>query len=191
MKRKMMMLMAASLILAAPATAQEDEGVGGAVAKVWNNTKKKVRNSTRRVKEKFNIDDAAADLREIDGHKYMLLYRTDLFKGEGAQDFKDQCLRAFKQKYPEVTVMNCVIPQTDWVSSTSRSVTGKVTKYVKTVYCYILAKDGSDGYINARFSFRQLKKVGGKWKNDSSNWPNWEDTDILTPEVYRQMKEQD
>ncbi len=187
--KRIWIIMMAGMLVASPACAQEDNSVSGAVTKIWNNTKKKVRNSTRRVKEEFNINDAAADLREIDGHKYMLLYKTDAFKGEDAQELKDRCLQEFKDRYPEVTVLNCVIPQDEWIDTTSRSATGKVTKYVKTIFCYILAKDGNDGYINARFSYRQLKKVGGKWKNDKSNWPNWERTDVMTPDVYKQLKD--
>lgn len=188
MNRKLWMMVMATMMVACPMQAQEDSGIGEAVSKVWNNTKKKVRNSTRRVKENFNINDAAADLREIEGHKYMQLYRQDLYKGAEATDFKEQCMMEFHRKYPEVEVMSCVIPQADWENSTIRSATGKVKKYAKIMYCYILAKDGSDGFINARFSFRQLKKVGGKWKNDASNWPNWERTDVMTPDVYKQLK---
>ncbi len=189
MNRQFFIVMLAAIFMASPAVAQEDNSVSGTVSKIWNNTKKKVRNSTRSVKEEFNINDAAADLREIDGHKYMLLYRKDNFRDDAAQEFKDRCLQEFKDKYPEVTVLNCVIPQDQWIDTTSRSATGKVTRYVKTIFCYILAKDGPDGYINARFSYRQLKKVGGKWKNDKSNWPNWERTDVMTPDVYKQLKE--
>ena len=64
-----------------------------------------------------------------------------------------------------------------------------MSKYVKMLYCYIVAKDGEDGYINARFSFRMTKKVGKSWQNDDANWPLWERTDVLVPSVYEKLKE--
>lgn len=184
MKKIVFMVMAA-MFLAAPVQAQENsESFEEAVTGLWTKAKKAVKKSSRRVQEEWNGDG----LVDIEGHSYMHLYTTDLYKGPNKADFKEACLNEFKAKYPTVKVLSTTIPQEEWTESTTRSL-GKVSKYVKMLYCYIVAKDGEDGYINARFSFRMTKKVGKSWQNDDANWPLWERTDVLVPSVYEKLKE--
>ena len=53
--------------------------------------------------------------------------------------------------------------------------------------CYVLAKDGDDGYINARFSFTRVKQPGSSYKHAAGGWPKWERTDVIPMEDYVQM----
>lgn len=184
MKKIVLMVMAA-ILLAAPLQAQENtETFEEAVTGLWKKTKQAVKKSSRRVQEDWNGDG----LVEVEGHNYMHLYTTDLYKGTNAADFKEACVNEFKAKYPSVKIISVTIPQKDWTESTSRSL-GKVSKYVKMLYCFIVGKDGEDGYINARFSYRMVKKVGKTWQNDEANWPLWERTDVLVPSVYNRLKD--
>ena len=144
--------------------------------------------TTLSIKEEFNVDNAGAELIQIDGHKYMPLRTNDLWKSNDANDFKEACRKEFMEKYPEIDIVSVVIPQADWTDTAIRS-NGKISKYLKVLYCYILAKDGDDGYINARFSFRQVKPIGGQRKQDEDYWPLWERTDVIVPAVYKQLAE--
>ena len=185
MKKKIVWMMMAALFMAAPANAQTDtESVSEAVSGLWTKAKQGVTRSTRRIKEEMNGDG----LLDVDGHSYMRLHTKDLYQGKEAADFRAACRAAVKTKFPTVEILSVAIPQTEWTESTTRML-GKISKYVKTVYCYVLAKDGDDGYINARFSFRQTKKVGKTWKDDTDNWPLWERTDVLTRDVYQKLKD--
>ena len=184
MKKKIVWMMMAALLVAVPASAQtESESVSEAVSGLWTRAKQGVTRSTRRIKEEINGEG----LLDVDGHSYMRVHTEDLYRGEGAADFRAACRAAVETKFPSVKILSVAIPQTEWTETTTRTF-GRISKYVKTVYCYVLAQDGQDGYINARFSFRQVKKVGKTWNNDTDNWPLWERTDVLTPSVYEKLK---
>jgi hypothetical protein len=184
MKKIVLMVMAA-MLMASPASAQTDsESVSEAVSGLWTKAKQGVTRSSRRIKEEMN----GSGLVDVDGHSYMHIYTNDLFRESQAANFRTACTNIFKGKYPTVKILSVVIPQEEWTETTTRSL-GRISKYVKTVYCYVLAQDGADGYINARFSFRRVKKVGKTWVDDADNWPLWERTDVLTPSVYRTLKD--
>ena len=183
--KKIVIIVLAAMLASNYACAQNnEETVSEAVTGLWKKAKQGVKKSSRRVKEEWNGDG----LVEVDGHKYMRVFTKDLFKDKEAAAFKEACKELFKEKYPSTNIISVAIPQEEWTESTSRSL-GKVSKYLKTVYCYVLAKDGEDGYINARFSFQRVRKVGKTWYDDPDNWPLWERTDVLVPSVYRQLKD--
>ena len=104
------------------------------VNKFWKKTKKAVNGVVEQVENDFANENSG--LRRIAGKYYMNI------------------------KYPAVKVRSCVIPQTDWMTETVET-NGQVTGYAQTLFCYILAKDGDEGYINAKFVFERQKEVGG------------------------------
>ena len=183
MKQKITMVLAA-LLFAAPIRAQtEAESISEAAADLWKVTRQTVKKQSRRVKEEIN----GGDLLNVDGRNYMRVYDMNLYADSDAREMRETCMKAFAEKYPSVKIVAAVIPQDGWTQTTTNSF-GRVSKYVKTLYCYVLGKDGDDGYINARFSYRQVKKVGQEWLMDDANWPLWERTDVLTSEVYGKLK---
>ncbi|MCR4854470.1 MAG: hypothetical protein K5893_12870 [Prevotella sp.] len=183
--KKIVLMVIAAMFIAAPANAQTDtESVSEAVSGLWTKAKQGVTRSTRRIKEEMD----GGGLVDVDGHSYMHIYTDDLFRDSQAADFRTACTNAFKAKYPTVKILSVAIPQEEWTETTTRTL-GRISKYVKTVYCYVLAQDGEDGYINARFSFRRVKKVGKSWNDDADNWPLWERTDVMTPSVYKTLSD--
>jgi len=186
--RKIILPIVALLLLTAPAQAQNEmQSISEGISQLWKKTKKAINKTTQSIKEEFNIDEAGAELLEIDGHKYMPIYINDIFKGSEGDEFKETCRQQFLEKYSSVELLSCVIPQEDWTDKNT-FVNGKVSKYLKLLYCYVLAKDGDDGYIQARFVFRKKKPVGGTWTNDEDYWPLWNRTDVMVPSVYEKLK---
>ena len=154
------------------------------VNKFWKKTKKAVNGVVEQVENDFANENSG--LRRIAGKYYMNIYDTNVYKGEDGEALRDLCLQQFVAKYPAVKVRSCVIPQTDWLTETVET-DGVVTGYAKTLFCYILAKDGDEGYINAKFVFERQKEVGGTFSNSRTKWPLWVRTDVLTNEVRERL----
>ena len=51
-----------------------------------------------------------------------------------------------------------------------------------------LAKDGNDGYVNARFKFQRQKEVGRQYEHVANCWPLWERTDVIPMAAYEKLK---
>ena len=66
---------------------------------------------------------------------------------------------------------------------------GSIVGYLQSMYCYVLAKDGNDGYINAEFTFQRYKRVGEAYEHVEGKWPGMTRVDILTPEIYDKIKD--
>ena len=77
-------------------------------------------------------------------------------------------------------------PQTDW-ETTTVEVDGLVEGYAQTLYCYIIAKDGNEGFVNAKFVFERQRKVGESTMDNRVKWPLWMRTNVLTNEVYGKL----
>ena len=86
-----------------------------------------------------------------------------------------------------MTIQSVVVPQQEWLSDTYKK-NNKVTGYVQTLYCYVLAKDGDDGYVNARFMFQRQKEVGKQYEHIANRWPLWEKTDVIPASTYEVLK---
>lgn len=173
--------------------------VGGAAAAQEKTEKKKkgsavesVSKFFRKMKDGFvSTADAIlskdeAKLKLIDGTYYMPLCGGDQYSAADGDGYRKMCRKQFVAKYPDVQIVSCAIPQDDWDRQTIEE-DGKVTGYVNTLNCYILAKDGSDGYINAKFVFVRTKEVGKAYQNDKANWGRWVRTDIMNNEVYAEL----
>ena len=188
--KKIITMVCMLTIMLAPANAQmtkKDTGngpLGERVSKFWKKTKKAVGGVVEKVEKDFASETSG--LRRIAGKYYMNIYDTDVYKGTDGEVFRQLCLKEFTAKYPAVKVCSCVIPQTDWQTETVET-DGQVTGYAQTLFCYILAKDGEEGYINAKFVFERQKEVGGTFADSKAKWPLWVRTDVLTPEVRERL----
>lgn len=195
MKKTVMGFLAALLLIGMPVCAQntaKKEPIGKRLSKFWKKTKTTMVNAGHELGDAIGFDDRVdrdTDLKEIDGVKYMPIYSVDLFAKNHPDDDKtlvDLSTAAFKKQYPGATIVSAVVPQVEWLNTAVKE-GGKITGYRKRAYCYVLAKDGSDGYINARFFFMSYRKAGGKYIG-SSSWPKWERTDIVPVSAYEKLK---
>ncbi|MBF1536363.1 MAG: Tat pathway signal sequence [Prevotella salivae] len=191
----------ALLTMALPMNAQtnknkQQESLVKKVTTIWNNAKKQVKQTGKDIGEKIGFDDMAAkeqdaDLIEVDGMKYMPIYNFDLFmSGHAADDAELVRLsrEAFTKRYPNAKILYAVVPQKDWLNTVLKN-GDSVVGYRREAYCFIVAKDGSDGYLNARFLFSADRKVGGEYMKNNS-WPRWERTDVLPNQVYDKLIQQ-
>ena len=199
MKKKNLVLMTlALLIVSLPMNAQKNrnkqqQSFVKKVTSIWNKAKKQVSDTGKDIGEKIGINEIASkqkdvDLVEVDGKKYMPIYNFDLFmSGHAADDAELVRLsrEAFMKKYPNAESMYVVVPQQDWLHTALRD-GSKVTGYRRRAYCFVVAKDGSDGYLNARFLFSAERVAGGEYVK-SNSWPRWERTDVIPSHVYPKL----
>ena len=188
--KKITILMLALMTCGITANAQvtkKDTGNGPLkerVANFWEKTKKAASNMGTAIEEGFSSENSG--LRRIEGKYYMNIYDVNLYKGEECESLLNMCRKQFKEKYPNVPIVSCVIPQVDWDAETVEQ-NGQVTGYSMTLFCYIIGKDGNEGFINAKFVFERTKKVGGQPVNNRLKWPLWVRTDVLTNHVYDRL----
>ena len=116
----------------------------------------------------------------------MPIYSVNLYKEDEGQELKQACEKAFKARYPQAVIVANAIPQEGWLTDAVKQ-NKVVVGYSETLYCYILAKDGTDGYINAKFVFQRYKKVGDSYAPVSGKWGSWERTDAIPNAVYKQL----
>lgn len=193
MGRFIISVLSALFIAVIPIEAQstkssKDKSLSSKVSSIWNKAKDDVSDATHKVKRGIGIKDDHVDEIKIDGVYYMTIYTTNVYKSTDAQTLKAACEELFKARYPQAVVLTEAIPQEDWLTEPLKK-NGEVVGYVESVYCYILAKDGGDGYINAKFMFQKYKDVGKTFARVESKWPNWERTDIIPNAVYAKLIE--
>ncbi len=123
----------------------------------------------------------------VEGHYYMPIYDVNLYKESDGEEMRNACATQLLKKYPSAEIVSCALPQTDWLSQSVEQ-DGKVTGYKQTMYCFVLAKDGSEGYINQRYIFVRNRKVGESYANDSTQWALLMDTDVMTADIYNKVK---
>ena len=188
--KKMMIMTILALLITCGASAQMTEKPTGKgplkdrVQNFWKQARESVNDVVDKVQD--NLENENSGLRRVKGKYYMNIYDTNLYKGADCEELCAMCKKEFMAKYPAVTIRSVVIPQTEWLTSTVES-EGQVTGYAQTLYCYILAKDGNEGFINAKFVFERQKKVGEPAMNNRVKWPLWIRTDVLTNEVYGRL----
>lgn len=182
------LLLGALLLPAVPTMAQTASGKGGVgkkAAKVWTKAKKSVTDAGHAIGRAVGLENKD-DLIRVKGEYYMPLYTVNLYKQDDADKYKTACGRLFLRKYPQADVQTVALPQTDWLSETVEK-EGAVVGYLQTMYCYIVARDGTDGYINAKFVFQRYRDVGKNFMDIPEKWPLWERTDVLPMAVYRKL----
>ncbi len=188
MYMKKILLAMVALFVAVSSNAQMTDKPSGKgtfrqrVTNFWNNTKESVGD----VVDKMSNDMDPNGLRRIKGKYYMHIYDEDLYAGSDANELKSLCRREFEAKYPGVTIVSVAIPMTEWFNATLED-NGKAVGFAQDLTCYILGKDGEDGYVNAKFVFERQKRVGQDYEKVDVKWPLWVSTDVLTPEIYQRL----
>ena len=92
----------------------------------------------------------------------MPIYSLNIYEGKDAEKFKKTSEKLFAKKYPHTNIVSVTIPQEGWVSESVKD-GSKVIGYLQYMYCYVLAKDGDDGYIKCPdFSFSKDIKTWAK-----------------------------
>lgn len=188
-KRFVGMLMA-GLLLAAPASAQSEKArkvgkdIQSAVSDFWKKAKKGVNNTVEAISDELSTDTVGA--KYIDGYRYMRVYDTNLYKESDARELQELCRKEFAAKYPQAKILSCVIPQQKWENIPVRR-NGDIVSYKYRLYCYVLAKDGDDGYINARYRFEKTKRIGNSVQKNTDRWPELTRVNALTNAIYEKL----
>ena len=159
------------------------------VSKFLKKTKKELEQAGHELGDAIGFNDridGKSDLLKVNGSYYMPLYSKDLYKGEDALTFRKTCTQLFRKKYPKVSIQSVAIPQKEWVLETVEK-DGELVGYQRTLHCFIIARDGDEGYVNAKFTYQQYKNVGQEFQNVKGCWPKWERTDFMTNSVYEQL----
>lgn len=183
------LLLGAATNVSAQSQDKKKEPFEKKVSKFWKKTKKELEQAGHELGDAIGFDDrlsGKSDLLKVNGSFYMPLYSKDLYKGEDALTFRKTSTQLFRKKYPKVNIQSVSIPQKEWVLETVEK-DGELVGYQRTLHCFIIARDGEEGYVNAKFTYRQYKNVGQEFQNVKDWWPKWERTDFMTNSVYEQL----
>lgn len=183
------LLLGAATNVSAQSQDKKKEPFEKKVSKFWKKTKKELEQAGHELGDAIGFDDrlsGKSDLLKVNGSFYMPLYSKDLYKGEDALTFRKTSTQLFRKKYPKVSIQSVTIPQKEWVLETVEK-GGELVGYQRTLHCFIIARDGEEGYVNAKFTYRQYKNVGQEFQNVKGWWPKWERTDFMTNSVYEQL----
>lgn len=183
------LLLGAATNVSAQSQDKKKEPFEKKVSKFWKKTKKELEQAGHELGDAIGFDDrlsGKSDLLKVNGSFYMPLYSKDLYKGEDALTFRKTSTQLFRKKYPKVNIQSVSIPQKEWVLETVEK-DGELVGYQRTLHCFIIARDGDEGYVNAKFTYRQYKNVGQEFQNVKDWWPKWERTDFMTNSVYEQL----
>ena len=183
------LLLGAATNVSAQSQDKKKEPFEKKVSKFWKKTKKELEQAGHELGDAIGFDDrlsGKSDLLKVNGSFYMPLYSTDLYKGEDALTFRKTSTQLFRKKYPKVNIQSVSIPQKEWVLEAVEK-DGELVGYQRTLHCFIIARDGDEGYVNAKFTYRQYKNVGQEFQNVKDWWPKWERTDFMTNSVYEQL----
>ena len=183
------LLLGAATNVSAQSQDKKKEPFEKKVSKFWKKTKKELEQAGHELGDAIGFDDrlsGKSDLLKVNGSFYMPLYSKDLYKGEDALTFRKTSTQLFRKKYPKVNILSVVIPQKEWVLETVEK-DGELVGYQRTLHCFINARDGDEGYVNAKFTYQQYKNVGQEFQNVKGWWPKWERTDFMTNSVYEQL----
>ena len=178
------------LAMAALMQAQGNKGVNKSSKERLNSFLKDLEKGMQKTGESLSdllgLDNKSdTTLVEIDGVKYMPVYTVDRFHADSVSMYK-ACREDFAKRYNAATIVSVAIPQEDWLETVVME-NKKVAMYKRKAYCYVLGKDGKDGYINARYSFIQYRKPGKKWLASASHWPKFERADVIPNVHYNQL----
>ena len=189
--KKMFLVLVGTMLLTAPANAQSDKArkvgkdIQSAVSDFWKKTKKGVNQTVEAINDEFSNDTTG--VKQIDGHRYMRVYDTNNYKDSDANELLGLCRDDFTAKYPEAKIISCVIPQQSWEEIPVKN-NGDIVSYKFRLNCYILARDGNEGYINVRYRFEKTKKIGQKTVKNEDRWPERVRVNALTPAVYSELR---
>ena len=184
------MLFSASQAWAQSNKGNQDESLAEKVSSIMKKAKSSMQRAGKRLEKVIGLNEKGreGDEVKIDGTYYMPIYSLNIYEGKDAEKFKKTSEKLFAKKYPHTNIVSVTIPQEGWVSESVKD-GSKVIGYLQYMYCYVLAKDGDDGYINARFSFQRYKDVGKEYGIVNGRWPKWDRTDVIPLPVYNELKD--
>ncbi len=162
---------------------------GKKVSKFLKQTKKDLEQAGHELGDAIGFDDRVgknSDLLKVDGTFYMPLYTVDLYKSDSTTMYRTESIRLFKKKYPKAKIMSVAIPQAKWIVEPVELRT-EVVGYQRSLSCFIIARDGNEGFINAKFLYVQYKNVGNEYQNVRGKYPLWVRTDVLSPKIYEEL----
>lgn len=155
------------------------------VSRLLKDTRKGMKKAGKTISdffEGFNLsDEERIEEVKVGGVKYMRLHTVNLFEGDD-EGMAVRSREEFLRRYPRCTVVAVAIPQQKW-KDVAQKEDGKIVAYTRKADCYVLGKDGKDGYINVLFSFRCTRKPGGEWVRPAEYWPRLVRVDAI-PNVH-------
>ena len=157
-----------SSVFAQSNTPKNRETLGNKISRFLNKTRKGAIKTGKQIGCAIGSEgsiDTDNDLIKVSGQYYMPLYSVNVYHGK---------------------IMSVAIPQEEWLREPVEK-EGSIVGYLQNMYCYIIGRDGNDGYINAKFLFQQYKEVGGIYQLLQDKAPKWERTDVLTNKVYNKL----
>ncbi len=176
-------------VSAQTSTSNKTESLGSKISRILNRARKSVNKAGKQVGYTLDADgrlNKENDLIKVSGLYYMPLYTVNLYQGKEAAEFRETVRKKFMEKYPQTKLQTVVIPQTDWLHEPVEK-GDVIVGYLQTMYCYAIAQDGEEGYINAKFTFQRYREVGGEYQPLQEKWPKWERTDVLSDKVYNKL----
>lgn len=176
-------------VSAQTSTSNKTESLGSKISRILNRARKSANKAGKQVGYTLDADghlNKENDLIKVSGLYYMPLYTVNLYQGKEAAEFRETVRKKFMEKYPQTKLQTVVIPQTDWLHEPVEK-GDVIVGYLQTMYCYVIAQDGEEGYINAKFTFQRYREVGGEYQPLQEKWPKWERTDVLSDKVYNKL----
>ena len=176
-------------VSAQTSTSNKTESLGSKISRILNRARKSANKAGKQVGYTLDADghlNKENDLIKVSGLYYMPLYTVNLYQGKEAAEFRETVRKKFMEKYPQTKLQTVVIPQTDWLHEPVEK-GDVIVEYLQTMYCYAIAQDGEEGYINAKFTFQRYREVGGEYQPLQEKWPKWERTDVLSDKVYNKL----
>ena len=176
-------------VSAQTSTSNKTESLGSKISRILNRARKSANKAGKQVGYTLDADghlNKENDHIKVIGLYYMPLYTVNLYQGKEAAEFRETVRKKFMEKYPQTKLQTVVIPQTDWLHEPVEK-GDVIIGYLQTMYCYAIAQDGEEGYINAKFTFQRYREVGGEYQPLQEKWPKWERTDVLSDKVYNKL----
>ena len=176
-------------VSAQTSTSNKTESLGSKISRILNRARKSANKAGKQVGYTLDADghlNKENDLIKVSGLYYMPLYTVNLYQGKEAAEFREIVRKKFMEKYPQTKLQTVVIPQTDWLHEPVEK-GDVIIGYLQTMYCYAIAQDGEEGYINAKFTFQLYREVGGEYQPLQEKRPKWERTDVLSDKVYNKL----
>ena len=144
-------------VSAQTSTSNKTESLGSKISRILNRARKSANKAGKQVGYTLDADghlNKENDLIKVSGLYYMPLYTVNLYQGKETAEFRETVRKKFMEKYPQTKLQTVVIPQTDWLHEPVEK-GDVIIGYLQTMYCYAIAQDGEEGYINAKFTFQR------------------------------------
>lgn len=181
-------LLAVTLPMNAQVYKETDKSVKARITELYGHARKGVQKAGKDISDFLGFESKKdSDLVEIDGVKYMPLYTRNLFYADST-GMLAECRKAFKARYPKARILSVAIPQKSWIETAVKD-DDRIVAYKRLAYCFVLAADGSDGYINAKYSFKGMREPGQEWVTPKEYWPHFEKADAIPNIHYKELKE--